>query len=70
MDTEPDESKAAMYYVSEGVYEHRRAALFETEQRILKTLGFQVQVNLPYTLCITLMKALDIFTHPRVSELA
>jgi hypothetical protein len=59
-----------MYYVSEGIYERRRAALFETEQRILKTLGFQVQANLPYTLCITYMQALDIFTHPRMSELA
>ncbi|KAF3037343.1 hypothetical protein E8E12_005455 [Didymella heteroderae] len=70
MDTEPEESKAEMYYVSEGIYERRRAALFETEQRILKTLGFQVQANLPYTLCITYMQALDVFTHPRVSELA
>ena len=59
-----------MYYVSEGIYDMRKASLFETEQRILKTLGFQVQVNLPYTLCITYMQALDVFTHPRVSELA
>jgi hypothetical protein len=70
MDTEPEESKAETYYVSEGIYERRRAALFETEQRILKTLGFRVQANLPYTLCITYMQALDVFTHPRVSELA
>lgn len=70
MGTEPEKSKAEMYYVSEGTYERRRALLFETEQRILKTLGFQVQVNLPYTLCITYMQALDVFTHPRVSELA
>lgn len=59
-----------MYYVSEGLYERRRASLFETEQRILKTLGFQVQAALPYTLCITYMQALDIFSHPRASELA
>lgn len=70
MHTEPEESKAEMYYVSEGIYERRRAALFEVEQRILKTLGFQVQANLPYTLCITYMQALDVFTHPRASELA
>ncbi|KAF2633679.1 hypothetical protein BU25DRAFT_11067 [Macroventuria anomochaeta] len=70
MHTEPKEGKAEMYYVSEGTYERRRASLFETEQRILKTLGFQVQANLPYTLCITYMQALDVFTHPRVSELA
>lgn len=70
METEPEESKAEMYYVFEDLYERRRALLFETEQRILKTLGFQVQANLPYTLCITYMQALDVFTHPRVSELA
>lgn len=70
METEPEESKAEMYYVSEGTFERRRASLFETEQRILKTLGFQVQANLPYTLCITYMQALDVFTHPRASELA
>jgi hypothetical protein len=70
MYTEPEESKASMYYVSEGTYERRRASLFETEQRILKTLGFQVQATLPYTLCITYMQALDIFSHPRASELA
>lgn len=70
MHTEPEASKADMYYVSEGTYERRRASLFETEQRILKILGFQVQAILPYTLCITYMQALDVFTHPRVSELA
>ncbi|KAJ8114187.1 hypothetical protein OPT61_g3878 [Boeremia exigua] len=68
--TEPEESKAEMYFVSEGTFERRRASLFETEQRILKTLGFQVQANLPYTLCITYMQALDVFTHPRAPELA
>jgi hypothetical protein len=61
---------AESYYVSEGTYERRRADLFSTEQRVLKTLGFSVQVNLPYTLCITYLQALDIFTHPRASELA
>jgi hypothetical protein len=29
-----------------------------------------VSVNLPYTLCITYLQALDVFTHPRASELA
>lgn len=64
------QKKAEAYYVSEGTYERRRTTLFETEQRILKTLGFQVQVHLPYTLCITYLQALDVFTHPRASELA
>ncbi|KAF2678432.1 hypothetical protein K458DRAFT_316981 [Lentithecium fluviatile CBS 122367] len=72
--TEPeslqDTSKADAYYVSEGTYQARRMELFETEQRVLKTLGFQVQVVLPYTLCITYLQALDAFSHPRATELA
>jgi hypothetical protein len=70
---EPEElsqHKAEAYYVSEGTYERRRASLFQAEQRILKTLGFHVQVDLPYTLCITYLQALDVFSHPRAPELA
>ena len=70
MQCESKETLALMWYVSEGQYERSRASLFETEQRILKTLGFQVQATLPYTLCITYMQALDVFSHPRASELA
>ncbi|KAF2644575.1 hypothetical protein P280DRAFT_390555 [Massarina eburnea CBS 473.64] len=71
---EPDllhqETKAKDYYVSEGTYQIRKTELFETEQRILKTLGFQVQVALPYALCVTYLQALDVFSHPRASDLA
>lgn len=58
------------YYVSEGDYERRKKGLFDTEQRILKTLGFQLHVTLPYTLCITYLQALDVFSHPRAADLA
>jgi len=58
------------YFVTEGTYERRRTSLFTTEQRVLRTLGFNVQIQLPYTLCITYLQALDLFTHPRASELA
>ncbi|CBY00112.1 hypothetical protein IAQ61_002691 [Plenodomus lingam] len=58
------------YYVSEGTYERTRTMLFATEHRILRTLGFQIQVALPYTLCITYLQALDVFSHPRASDLA
>ena len=61
---------AQEYYVSEGTYQTRRKALFDMEQRILKTLGFQLQVALPYTLCITYLQALDAFAHPRAEQLA
>lgn len=62
--------KAEEYHVSEGTYQTRKLDLFDTEQRILKVLGFQVQVALPYALCITYLQALDVFSHPRASDLA
>lgn len=65
-----EQIKAERYYVSEGTYQSHRLVLFDTEQRILKTLGFNVHVTLPYTLCITYLQALDVFSHPRASELA
>lgn len=68
--TDLEQKQAEAYYVSEGTYERRRTTLFSTEQRILKTLGFNLHVNLPYTLCITYLQALDVFTHPRAPELA
>ena len=61
---------ALEFYVTEGTYERRRASLFAVEQRILRALGFNVQVQLPYTLCITYLQALDTFAHPRAPELA
>lgn len=62
--------KEDAYFVSEGTYQARRTVLFNTEQRILQTLGFQLHVSLPYILCVTYLQALDVFTHPRASELA
>lgn len=61
---------ASTYFVSEGTFERRRAALFTTEQRILNTLGFNTHVNLPYILCLTYLQTLDAFAHPRAPDLA
>lgn len=58
------------YYVTEGDYQRQKKSLFDMEQRILKTLGFQLHVALPYTLCLMYLQALDAFSHPRASELA
>lgn len=69
-DTIQKETKAEEYYVPEGTYLTRKLDLFETEQRILKVLGFQLHVSLPYALCITYLQALDVFSHPRATELA
>ncbi|KAF2872216.1 cyclin-like protein [Massariosphaeria phaeospora] len=67
------QQKADKHYVSEGTYQTRKTTLFDTEQSILRILGFQLHVAVPYTLCITYLQTLDIFTQlprPRVSELA
>jgi hypothetical protein len=64
------QKKADKYFVSEGTYQTRRTQLFETEQRILHALGFQLNVALPYILAVTYLQALDVFAHPRASELA
>lgn len=64
------QKNAEKYFVSEGTYQARRTHLFQTEQRILHALGFQLNVALPYILSVTYLQALDVFTHPRASELA
>ena len=49
----PDE-----FYVSEGTYQTRRTRLTNTEAHILRLLGFQTHVSLPYTLCINYLQTL------------
>jgi hypothetical protein len=51
------------YYVSEGTYYTRREQLTKIETIILKVLGFETHVALPYNLCINYLQALDVFTH-------
>ena len=58
------------YYLSEGSYHAQRTLLLRTEAHILRILGFQTHVSLPYTLCINYLQTLDVFNQPRASELA
>jgi hypothetical protein len=59
------------YYVSEGTYQTRREQLTKIETIILKVLGFQTHVALPYNLCINYLQALDVFVdHDAASRLA
>lgn len=57
-------SKAESYYVSEGTYQIRRDVLAKNEMVILKTLGFDTHVALPYNICINYLQALDVFNDP------
>ncbi|KAK5016228.1 cyclin-like protein [Cryomyces antarcticus] len=57
-------SAAEDYYVSEGTYESARKRMLDVEARILRVLGFQTHVALPYALCINYLQALDVFGNP------
>lgn len=48
------------YYVSEGTYHALRALLLKTEAHVLRVLGFDTHVALPYTLVINYLQALGI----------
>ncbi|KAI9719660.1 MAG: hypothetical protein M1812_003431 [Candelaria pacifica] len=65
--TEPNPDS---YYISEGVYLTQRARLFRTEAHILRVLGFQTHIALPYTLAINYLQALDVMALPNSSSLA
>jgi hypothetical protein len=58
------------YYVSEGTYYNMRTRLVNTETIILRLLGFQVHVGLPYTLCVNYLQALGVFNEPGIKKLA
>ncbi|KAH7046047.1 cyclin-like protein [Macrophomina phaseolina] len=57
-ESSPDDP--ATYYVSEGTYHALRAILMKTEAHLLRVLGFDTHVALPYTLAINYLQALGI----------
>ena len=56
--------------VSEGDYETHRNRLYKLEAHMLRVLGFQTHVALPYTLCINYLQALEVFHSPGGSAVA
>lgn len=56
-----DENIQPEWKLSEGDYERARARLFSIESHILRVLGFETHVALPYTLCINYLQTLDLF---------
>lgn len=47
--------------LTEGQYELRRQRLYEIESGVLRALGFETHVALPYALCINYLQTLDVF---------
>jgi hypothetical protein len=56
-----DDNHPESYYVSEGTYYTEKARLTTMETVILRVLGFQTHVSLPYSICINYMQALGVF---------
>ncbi|KAK3703129.1 hypothetical protein LTR37_014606 [Vermiconidia calcicola] len=54
-------SDSINWHLSEGDYETARDRLYKIESSILRVLGFQTHVALPYTLCINYLQALEVF---------
>jgi hypothetical protein len=59
---------AESYYISEGTYQVQTKRLLKTESQILRVLGFQTHVALPYNLAINYIQALGMHSHPKSSE--
>ncbi|KAI9825084.1 MAG: hypothetical protein M1832_001404 [Thelocarpon impressellum] len=58
------------FYLTEGSYLAQRNRLMKTEAHVLRILGFQTHVALPYTLAVNYLQALDVFAKPGASEVA
>ncbi|KAF2665370.1 hypothetical protein BT63DRAFT_416934 [Microthyrium microscopicum] len=65
-----DKNDPESYYVSEGTYFTERAQLTKVESIILRVLGFNTHVALPYTICINYLQTLGVFDDDSGSELA
>jgi len=59
------------WHLSEGDYEIARSRMYRVESYILRVLGFQTHVALPYSLCINYLQALEVFpSHDEGSRVA
>jgi hypothetical protein len=56
--------------LSEGRYASARQRLYEIESSILRVLGFETHVALPYSLCVNYLQALDVFKTSEGSTVA
>ena len=58
------------WHLSEGKHELARNRLYKIESSILRVLGFETHVALPYALCINYLQTLDVFKASTGSILA
>ncbi|KAK6504411.1 hypothetical protein TWF506_002610 [Arthrobotrys conoides] len=55
-------SQKNLYYVSEGDYTALKSLLLSTEAKILRALGFNTTVNLPYSLAFNYLQSLGVLS--------
>ncbi|KAK5680470.1 hypothetical protein LTS10_007399 [Elasticomyces elasticus] len=65
-----DDPKQSTWTLSESEYETHRERLYATEAVLLRTLGFDTHVALPYNLCINYLQTLEAFDGPGSQSLA
>jgi hypothetical protein len=65
-----DKNDPEAYYVSEGTYFSQRTRLTTTESAMLRILGFQTHVAIPYAQCINYLQTLGVFGGSSGQELA
>lgn len=56
-----NDSQTAELHFTQGQYEVARDRLYKVESEILRVLGFQTHVALPYTLCVNYLQTLEVF---------
>ena len=61
---------ASGWHLSEGKYESARNRIYKAESSILRVLGFETHVALPYTLCVNYLQTLDAFKESTGSGVA
>ncbi|KAF2456789.1 cyclin-like protein [Lineolata rhizophorae] len=65
-----DDPGPKAYYLTEGDYHARRSLMMKLEAIVLRILGFNTHVALPYTLCINYLQAVEAFAQPQGSAVA
>lgn len=56
-----DRARATKWFLTDGTFESGRERLYATESHILRVLGFDPHVALPYTICINYLQTLEVF---------
>lgn len=65
-----DGSPDVDWRLTDGQYEARRDRLYKTEAHMLRAIGFETHVALPYTLCINYLQTLEAFQDEEGSRVA